>query len=105
MESIYTKLALYWSKKECAKTDNVFSPISEVCNVTVSLLMEIFKATKFFFYKHIFIFSKGNKILMRLAPILMQTIVAPHLFLFWQIFFFLMLTKDYGIVLRISSLT
>ena len=27
MESIYTELALYWSKTECAMTDNVFSPI------------------------------------------------------------------------------
>ena len=37
MESIYTELALYGSKKECARTDNVFSPISEVWNGTVSL--------------------------------------------------------------------
>ena len=37
MESIYIKLALYGSKNECARTDNVFSPISEVCNITVSL--------------------------------------------------------------------
>ena len=38
MESIYTELALYGSKNECAKTDNVFSPISEVCDWTVSLI-------------------------------------------------------------------
>ena len=37
MESIYTELALYGSKNECARTDNVFSPISEVCDDTVSL--------------------------------------------------------------------
>ena len=37
MESIYAELALYGSKKECARTDNVFFPISEVCNGTVSL--------------------------------------------------------------------
>ena len=37
MESIHTKLALYGSKNECARTDNVFSPISEVCDGTVSL--------------------------------------------------------------------
>ena len=37
MESVYTKLALYGSKNECARTDNFFSPISEVCNGTVSL--------------------------------------------------------------------
>ena len=38
MESIYTELALYGSKKQCAKTDTVFLPISEVCNCTVSLI-------------------------------------------------------------------
>ena len=38
MESIFTKLALYGSKKQCARTDNVFSPISEVCNGTVSFM-------------------------------------------------------------------
>ena len=38
MESIFTKLALYGSKNECARTDNVFSPISEVCDGTVSLI-------------------------------------------------------------------
>ena len=38
MENIYTELALYGSKNECAQTDNVFSPISEVCDGTVSLL-------------------------------------------------------------------
>ena len=48
MESIYTELAIYGSKNEFAKTDNVFSPISEVCNGTVSLI-----TTKF----HIVIFS------------------------------------------------
>ena len=37
MESIATKLALYGIKKECARTDTVFLPISEVCNGTVSL--------------------------------------------------------------------
>ena len=37
MESICTKLALYWSKNEYAMTENVFFPISEVCNDTVSL--------------------------------------------------------------------
>ena len=37
MESIYTELALYGSKHECARTDNVFFPISEVCDGTVSL--------------------------------------------------------------------
>ena len=37
MESIYTKLALYGSTNECARTDAVFLPISEVCDGTVSL--------------------------------------------------------------------
>ena len=35
MESIYTELALYGSKNECARTDTVFLPISEVCDGTV----------------------------------------------------------------------
>ena len=39
MESIYTELALYGSKNECARTDDVFSPISEVCDGTVSLMI------------------------------------------------------------------
>ena len=39
MESIYTELALYGSKIECAWTDNVFFPISEICNGTISLLV------------------------------------------------------------------
>ena len=38
MESIYTELALYGSKNECAMTDNVCSPISEVRDGTVSLM-------------------------------------------------------------------
>ena len=37
MESIYIKLALYSSTIECARTDNVFFPISEVCDDMVSL--------------------------------------------------------------------
>ena len=37
MESVYTELALYGSNNECARTDTAFLPISEVCNVTVSL--------------------------------------------------------------------
>ena len=38
MESIYTELALYGSKIECARTDNVLSPISEICDGTISLM-------------------------------------------------------------------
>ena len=38
MESIFTELALYGSKNECARTAYVFSPISEVCDGTVSPL-------------------------------------------------------------------
>ena len=37
MKSIYTELDLYGSKNECARTENVFSPISEVCYGTVYL--------------------------------------------------------------------
>ena len=37
MKSIYTELAVYGSKNLCARTENFFSPISEVCNGTVSL--------------------------------------------------------------------
>ena len=37
MESIYTELALYGSKNECARADTVFLPISKVCNRMVSL--------------------------------------------------------------------
>ena len=37
MESIYTELALYGSKNECARTDKVFFPIAEVWDGTVSL--------------------------------------------------------------------
>ena len=38
MECMYTKLALYGSKNECARTDYVFSPISQVCDGLISLL-------------------------------------------------------------------
>ena len=41
MESIYTKLALYGSQNKCARTDNVFSPIFEFCNCTVSFDINI----------------------------------------------------------------
>ena len=37
MESVYTKWAPYGIKNECARTDIVFFPISEVCDGTVSL--------------------------------------------------------------------
>ena len=40
MESIYNKLALYHYKNECAMTDTVFLPLSEVCNGTVSFGMK-----------------------------------------------------------------
>ena len=38
MEIMYTELALYERTNLCARTDNIFSPISEVCNGTVSLI-------------------------------------------------------------------
>ena len=37
MKSIYPELALYGGKIECARTDNAFFPLSEVCDGTVSL--------------------------------------------------------------------
>ena len=37
MESIYTELALYGSKNECARTENIFFSISEICDGMVSL--------------------------------------------------------------------
>ena len=37
MESIYTKLAIYDRKNECARTNTVFLPLSEVCDGMVSL--------------------------------------------------------------------
>ena len=36
MESIYNELTLDGSKNERARTDNVFLPMSDVCNGTVS---------------------------------------------------------------------
>ena len=39
MESLCSELALYGSKNECAKTDNIFSLISEVRDGTVSLIV------------------------------------------------------------------
>ena len=44
MKSIYTELALYGSNNECARTENVFSPISEVCDGTVSLTESTLKS-------------------------------------------------------------
>ena len=41
MESIYTELSLYGSKNECARTEPVFIPISEVCAGTVSLILKL----------------------------------------------------------------
>ena len=37
MENIFTELAFYGSKNECARTETVFLPISEVCDGMVSL--------------------------------------------------------------------
>ena len=36
---MYTESALYRSKNECARTENAFSPISQVCDGTVSLII------------------------------------------------------------------
>ena len=38
MESIYTELAFYGSKNKCARTDNVYVSITEVCDGMVSLI-------------------------------------------------------------------
>ena len=38
MESIYTQLALYGSKNECARTENVFSPYPRSAMVRLPLL-------------------------------------------------------------------
>ena len=40
MESIYTELALYGSNNECARADNIYFPISEVCNGMISLMLQ-----------------------------------------------------------------
>ena len=37
MQSIYPEFALYGGKNECAKSDTVFFPISQVCPMGVSL--------------------------------------------------------------------
>ena len=54
MESRYTELALYGSKNECARTDNVYFPISEVCDGTVSLKLDLELAYRFFLNLTIF---------------------------------------------------
>ena len=43
MESTYTDLAFYGGKTLCAGTDNGFSPISEVCDGTVSLINDTYE--------------------------------------------------------------
>ena len=40
-KSIFTELALYGSINECARTDTVFLPISEVCDGKVSLRIRV----------------------------------------------------------------
>ena len=39
MESIYTELAFYGITNECARTDNIISPVSKICDGTVSLIV------------------------------------------------------------------
>ena len=46
MESLYTELALYGSKNECARTVKVYLSISEVCDGMVSLLLDKSSKTK-----------------------------------------------------------
>jgi hypothetical protein len=73
MESFYTELALYGSKNECAKTNNVFFPISEVCDGTVSLMFYYYLCIYFpllfdffvvveFFWVGIFLIKKNMKV-------------------------------------------
>ena len=38
MESIFTELALYGSKNDCARTETVFLPISKVLDRSVSII-------------------------------------------------------------------
>ena len=55
MESIYTELALYGNKNECARTGNEFFLISEICDDTVSLGSATYTGgqTKFINYNNI----------------------------------------------------
>ena len=51
MESIYTELALYGGKNECVRTDNVYFPISDVCDGMVSLTLRLTKGDSYKSYK------------------------------------------------------
>ena len=63
MESIFTELAVYGSKNECARTDNVFSPIAEVCDGTVSLRYKNSFLTLSIYFNRKFKKSWGSKII------------------------------------------
>ena len=47
MKSKYPELALYGGKIKCARTDNAFFPTPEVCDGTVSLSHNTFRAFGF----------------------------------------------------------
>ena len=79
MESIYTKLALYGRENDCARTDAVFLPISEVCNGTVSLA-EVAILAIFFVLVAVSTTNVRSKVCM--APFLVQSKdckFVPHL--------------------------
>jgi hypothetical protein len=70
--SIFTELALYGSKNECARTENVFFPISEYCSGRVSLkLLEV--GTCLCYYLHttdlwlLYILALGNPGMLLIA--------------------------------------
>ena len=50
MKIVYTELALYESKHECVRTENVFSPLSEVCDDTVSLIYDVYTYCRLVFF-------------------------------------------------------
>ena len=47
MESLNTELALYGSKTECAGTDKVFIPLSEVSTRALTLVINILNTERF----------------------------------------------------------
>ena len=50
MESIYANLALSGSTNECARTDTVFFPISQVYTRGVTLVLLVQKLQQFYFF-------------------------------------------------------
>ena len=74
MESIYPELALCGSKNECARTDTVFFPISQVCTRGVTLIIELIA-----FYKNaIKILLIGGITKMEMWLVLFRTFTIVH---------------------------